>query len=308
MRLFPVALALALAGTLAAVGCSGDHDRLKKKDPVGGEGGTGGTGGAGGTATGGDGGSGGIVEPPGDPKLTVVNGTVDEDGIRFCFVPYPAGATTETPFPANARLDFARASTMSIDTDIPTGSDVEVVVITGTLAATTGRSCAELIATPPADVIAMSHGVLPESAFTTDKSVLLVTAGCIGGRNHQHSDEEQICGPGYAIDLPTATLAAGFMSRISELSRLPLQFTQASLALPEIQLRFRPQTGSTSHQVVNSWSFGQIGPYPPYDSISASQVIHNEALLETVPVGNEAPLSSDSWAIAMTNGGSRTTT
>lgn len=284
-------------------GCAGDHDRLKKEEGGGGVGGVGGAGGDGGDAPGGEGGTMTIEEPPGPPQLTFVNGTVDEDAIRVCFVPYPAGAGSENPWPDGDRVPFARAEVIPIDEVIPGGTDVEVVLLAAPLASTDGRSCAELIDTPPLGVLPRSVGVLPQSVFATEKSILLVSAGCVGGRDHEAPEQEQICGPGYAPDLPNATLVAGFMSRLSDASKIPLQFVQASAGLAEVQLRVQPGNGGTAQAVVTEWTFGAIAPYPPYMGLGTDGLGSlGSSSIDLVTTGSSSPFSSIAWAQAFDNG------
>ncbi len=289
---------------LVAYGCAGDHDRLKKDDAAtGGEGGEGGgMGGALPTTTTGGGGTGGTIEPPGPPQLTFVNGTVDEDAIRVCFVPYPGGASNEMPWPEQDRMAYARGEAIALAAAIPNGTDVEIVLVAGALNDTIGRSCADLIDSPPIDVLARSVGVLPESVFTTEKSILLVSAGCIGGRDHSDANEEQICGLGYTVDQPTATLVAGFMSRLTASNKIPLQFVQASVGLSDVQLRIQPGNGATTQSVLTEWTFGAIAPYPPYLALGTEQL---GGIAQTSIVlfanGSDSPIVSTAWGLAFSN-------
>jgi hypothetical protein len=264
----------------------------------------GGAGGLGGTiTTGGQGGDGGIQEPPGPPQLSVVNGTVDEDAIRICFVPFPDGPSAEMPWPDGDRLDFAGGAVIPIDDVIPTGTDVEVVLVAGSLAATDGMNCADVIDSPPSGVIARSLGLLPESVFTTEKSILLATAGCVGGRDHTHENEELICGAGYTVDQPTATLVAGFMSRLTENGRIPLQFVQASLAIDDVQLRVKPGNGSTAQPILTEWTFGAIAPYPPYTGLGTENLGNvGTTSIELYLTGSQSPLVTAPWSQAFANG------
>lgn len=296
---------LTSAMLLAAYGCAGDHDRLAKDDPVGGEGGVGGMGGASTTtATTGGGGTGGIQEPPGPPRLTMVNGTVDEDALRFCFVPYPDGPSDEVPWPAGERLAYAAAATVPIDEVIPAGTDVELVLLAGPLGASHNLDCGELIASTPAGVLIRSVGVLPESVFTTEKSILFVSAGCVGGRDHEHEDQELICGKGYANDLPTATLVAGFMSRLADTSKVPLQFVLGSLGVSDVAVRVMPGAGATAQQAVDKWTFGAIAPYPPFMALGVTQLGNpSQSSIELYAPGSSSPLVSTLWAQPLDNGG-----
>jgi hypothetical protein len=281
-------------------GCAGDHDRLKKEE--GGAGGAeGGMGGAGGIGGIGAGGSGGIIEPPGPPQLTVVNGIVDTSAVRLCFVPYPAGPGGEQPYPDGATgLGYARSAVIPVIEDlVPAGSDVEVYVIAGAIGATGGMSCADVLSDPPAAVTVRSVGVLPESSFSIEKSILVVTAGCVGGATHTHQNEELVCGVGYAPDAPTATMIAGFMSRLAEPDRLPLQFVQASLALGETQVQVRPGNGSVAQIAVQSWFIGGIAPYPPFMGFATGQLGSvGQTATEIYQTGGVQPVAAVPWSEA----------
>lgn len=302
MRVVEVFTGVCAGFALIAYGCAGDHDRLKKEDPVGGEGGMGGMGGATTTSTTGGGGSGGIQEPPGPPQLTLVNGTVDEDAIRLCLVPYPDGPASEAPWPEGDRLPYARGEVVPIEDVVPPGVDVEIILVAGPLAASDGLDCAELEGEPPPGVLLRSVGIFPESVFTTEKSILIATAGCVGGRDHEHENQELICGKGYASDNPTATVVAGFMSRLTDSSKIPLQFVQASLGVSDVQLRVKPGNGSTAQQIVNTWTFGAIAPYPPYLSLGLSELGNvGQTTIELYTTGSTSPLSSTVWGQAFAN-------
>jgi hypothetical protein len=270
--------AVALAGS-----CSEETSRLAKDDTVAGsggglggsagEGGAGGSGGAGaaGGASSSSGGPGGIVEPAGETKLTVVNGVVDQDAVRFCFVPFPAGATSEQPWPGAQGLSFAGAEVVSdLSGVIPSGVDVEVQLVAGDLGQAAGLDCGQ-IAAAAAPIELHSLGVLPASVFAEPKSLLLVSRGCTGGAGHTDAMEEAICGAGYAPDQPTAGLVAGFMSRIVVADRLALQFVHAAAGLAVSDLWLLPgQDNVPAFIAVEDWSLGAIAPFPPFSKFPVS--------------------------------------
>jgi hypothetical protein len=255
--------------------CGDDHSRLAKTEVGGGGSAEGGSGGLpSSSSSGGFGGTGGIEEPPGPTRLTLVNGIVDTDAVRLCFMAHPTPSGGELPWPSVQGLPFARAATIDPIFDVvPDGTDVELWVVAGNLAATGGVSCADLIATPPTDVQVRSLAVVPESALLEEKSVLLVPSGCVGGPGHTDAQEETICGPGYSETNGNATLVAGFMSRLGNLSKVSLQFVHASAAMPDTVLRLAPAISSAAAQlVVGSFSFGAIAPFPPYMVYATAQL------------------------------------
>jgi len=271
MRAGAIMLSTGLLLGSGVAACAGDHSALAKDGT---------------TATGGSTGSStsttssetisttSIVEPPGPTKLTIVNGTVDYPAVRLCFVPYPAGASgSELPWPGSAEgLPFARGSVVdNIEQVVVKSTDLQLVVVAGTLSQTGGKSCASLIAAPPSGVEVRSVGVLPESVFTEDKSLLLVVYGCVGGANHTHESQASVCGASYANDAPTVGLAAGFMSRLTTEGKAALQLVHAVAAMEQVAIRFVPGLDGATHFLIeNEWALGAISPFPPYSKLSAT--------------------------------------
>ena len=91
----------------------------------------------------------------------------------------------------------------------------------------------------------------------------------MGGPGHSDALQTLVCGTGYNQNNPTATVVAGFMSRLAEPDKVSMQFVQAARALPLTQLRVRPgQSAAVAQLVESSWAWGAITPYPPYDTFS----------------------------------------
>lgn len=263
-----------LLTTAAVVAACGDGSSPLARGPDGGAGGVGGGGGgseATSTTTSGQGGVGGVVEPPGPTTVTLVNGVVDADAVRFCFRPFPGADTGLQPWPGPSGLGYARSGVLdTIAQVIPAGSDVEAFVVAGDLGQVGGANCDQLVDTPPTGVLVRSVGVLPQSALEAERSLLFVAAGCVGGAGHEDENEELICGPGYDPSFGNAGLVAGFMSRISRFDGISMQFVQASQATNPYDLRLRTSSDSTASLIVPSWSVGAIAPFPPYASLSRS--------------------------------------
>ncbi len=300
-----MSVAIALAAALVGA-CSGDHDRLAK-----GQGGSGGSGtGSGGdttstsTSTSGSGGGGGIVEPPGPTRLTVVNGVVDHDAVRFCFLPYPdPGGSAVLPWPGVEGLPFARGAAIEPDEAVPFEGDVELVIMAGSLAATGGKDCLELVQNTPAGVELSSIGVLPASVLDEQKSLLLVANGCLGGPGHSHEQEEIACGPGYSEAAPNVSVLAGFMSRMTSDMKVAMQFAQGSSALPDLRLRVQPgEAGAQPALAVDTWTPGAIAPFPPLTSLSqADLLVIDQAQLALYNTSSSNSIHSASWASAFSN-------
>lgn len=257
---------------LSVLACSGDHNRLAKSASGGGGAGASSTAKASSVVSVASSGSGGATtEPEGATTLTVVNGIVDYAAVRLCFTPFPEGPNPAIqPWPQAATgLPFARGATVPVDTRLPTASDVEVWAIGGQLELAGGSDCATLTSAAPEGLVARSLGVLPASALVEPKSLVLVTSGCLGARKHGGPSQELACGVGYTHKTPTASMIAGFLSRINNPNAVSLQFIQAGRALDQVNLRLTPgKNGATASNVANKWSWGAIVPFPPLDEFS----------------------------------------
>jgi len=301
----PIGLGLLLAaGAGSSLGCSGNHDRLAKTDSTtttaAGGGGAGGAAGGAGGATSSSSGTGGVIEPSGPTRLTVVNGIVDHDATRHCFLPYPDGSgSSALPWPGVEGLPYARGAVVDLASNVVPGEgDVEVVVFGGTLSLTGGESCVDLVASPPQGVESRSLGVLPATTFDEEKSLLLVTTGCLGGPGHSDGElQETVCGLGYSEQTPTASLIGGFMSRLGPDDKLPLQFVHASQTLGDAVMRLRPGVeGGVAQYLVTQWSYGAIAPFPPYADYATADLIDlNLVELHLYLSGEPEPLSVVPW-------------
>jgi hypothetical protein len=299
--------ALTLAdGCLHSLGCDGDHSRLEKTETTthsGGSGGLGGSGGGDGGSTTTSSGTGGIIEPSEPTQLTVVNGIVDQDATRHCFLPYPdSTGSGALPWPGVEGLPYSRGAPIDpIASVVPTGGDVELFVVGGALAQTGGETCVDLVASPPQGVELHSLGVLSAGVFDEQKSLLLVTTGCLGGPGHSDQDlQEMVCGPGYSEQTPNASLVAGFMSRLTEADKLPMQFVHASQALGDAVMRLRPGVdGGIAQYLVPQWSHGSIAPFPPYLALATADLFDLPSTQLEVYLPTEAePISAVPWSVA----------
>jgi len=255
------------------------------------------------TTTAGAGGAGGTIEPAGPTKLTVVGGVVDSAAIRLCFLPFPTGSSSAVPWPDESGLSFAHSATLDLTGGVvPADGDVELVVIGGLVGLTSGMTCDEVIAAPPGGVQAVSIGVLPESVFDEQKSLLLVPNGCIGGPGHSDELEEQICGYGYSEMTPNASLVAGFMSRIVTADKVPMQFAQGSLGTTPLTVRVKPGDATSSSQVaVDVWTAGAVAPFPPFSGLGLNQlsdVAASQLELSGVSGGTESAVGTFAQAFA----------
>jgi hypothetical protein len=277
-------------------GCGEGGSSLAKGDGGAAEGASGGTGGgpaATTTTTTGAGGQGGIEEPPGPTKLTVVAGIVDAAAIQFCFM---SEESSGMPWPGTG-LPYAHAGTL----EPPTGT-IEVIAIGGDLASVGGKSCDELSEQPPAGTVVRSLGIVPGEVLTAERSILLVANGCLGGTDHSDPLEESVCGLGYEPELGNAGLIAGFMSRIALSDKVPLQFAQASVAMPPYDLKVKTHASASPQAVITGWSLGALQPFPPFLVLSQQALAQpNEARLGVYPSSAQDPVFEAPWSVAFAN-------
>lgn len=246
------------------------------------------------TTTTGSGGSGGIEEPAGPTRVTIVDGIVDADAIRVCFL----GDAPSTPVPGPEGIAYAAAAVVD-----PPAGEVEMVVLAGDLAATAGASCDDLVSDPPAGVVARSLGIFPDGVFEAERSILLVPNGCVGGDDHTDPLEASICGAGYEPTFGNASVLAGFMSRIAPLDKVALQFAQASAAMPAHDLRVRSNDVAPPQLVVAKWSIGAVAPFPPYTALSKELLLTpGDARVGVYEGAAQDPIFEVAWSVAFDNG------
>ena len=235
----------------------------------------------------------------------MVNGIVDYGAVQLCFLPHPAGASgSELPWPATPTgLPFARGATVDIAAQIPTASDVEVVAVAGWLEQGAGLSCQALVANAPPGVFTRSLGVLPQTVFAEQKSLLIATTGCMGGVLNTHESETSVCGQGYTPTQATATMVAGFMSRIADPNAVSLQFVHAVRAMDQVVLRVVPaQTSSSSQLVSNNWTWGAVAPFPPFSDLGAVALGDvDKAEIEIYIPNASTPQNTTTFATALNN-------
>ncbi|MFT3767123.1 MAG: hypothetical protein QM820_16625 [Minicystis sp.] len=234
-----------------------------------------GTGGAPSSSSSGAGGAGGDPEPAGTIKLTVVNGVVDYPAVRLCFLP------GDTPWPASASgLAFAGSQVVaSLASAIPIDGDVTPWVIAGDLTQTAGKTCAQILALAapgdagPQPVIARPLAVIPKVVWSSNKSLLLVPNGCLGGPGHDDANGKLACGNGYTSTSPTAGVALVSMSRIADAGHVSLQVVGASTALPEVDVGVLPNLTDAMPKVFAATvSQGAIVPKPPFSGLTVAEL------------------------------------
>ncbi|APR85235.1 Hypothetical protein A7982_10584 [Minicystis rosea] len=235
----------------------------------------------------GTGGVGGDPEPAGTLKLTVVNGINDYYAVRLCFLP------NDTPWPSSANgLPFGRSAVITPGAStVPIDGDVTPWVIAGDLSQTDGKTCTEILALAAADagtsaIVARPLGVIPKVVWATNRSLLLVPSGCVGGFAHEDPSATVACGMGYTGSSPTAGLTLVSMSRIEDGGHVSLQAVSASPALPEVDVALLPSlTDATPRIIAHALSQGAILPKPPFAALTVTEM----GPLDTVQIQTYTP-------------------
>jgi hypothetical protein len=260
-------------------GCSTDHDLLAEKPDAamsndiriiyGNTGGTQMVDSGAGIDDGGD------PEPPGPWKLTWVNGVVDEESTRVCFVPLVGGkevAPDLPPLPSSDWLAFGgRIVLGAIPLVDPAVNDVHPYLIPKSAGGDPSMTCAAVLDAAAAD--GSSGGVLslptiPAGTLAAAHSYLAVATGCtqpvaiidggVPSDKPAATSGETVCGPDSAT--PNASLVLVRLSRLRNAPRLGFQFVHASAATPESTLSFAESLSGNTLFSISKLAFGQIAP------------------------------------------------
>jgi hypothetical protein len=123
----------------------------------------------------------------------------------------------------------------------------------------------------PRPVVAAAIGVIPPSVLMSDRSLLLVATGCMGGAGHDAPNAAIACGMGYTSTTPTTGVVLLGMSRITDPARVGLQVVNASAVLPTSDVGVVPNLNAAPEVLVApSLGPGAIGPSPPFAGLAVS--------------------------------------
>lgn len=299
-RSFVASLVLALLGL--ASGCASDHSALERKD-VASASTTSGAGG--GSATGSvsaTSGAGGAPSEPDVPtQLIFVNGVVDEPAVRFCFVPHPAGPSSEKPWPSAAGLGFARAAELDLATLALDGQDLEVRAILGSAAAVGDKSCAALASASGVRVATLA--LVPGSVLEAKRRLVFVAHGCAGGPGREDPSQSFACGTGYAFDASTLGLVAAARSSLGADDALRIQALHAVSGLEApAKVSVSPGLETLAYQSIEgAWTLGALAPSPPFDALSVAGLANLASA--RVAVSGSAGTAELLLSDALANGG-----
>ncbi len=124
---------------------------------------------------------------------------------------------------------------------------------------------------PGSAVLAFPLATIPATTLTSDRSLLFVPMGCAGGAGHDSASATLGCGQGYASATPTLTPLLVGMSRITNDSRLNLQFVSASPAIGPVDMYVTPNdSGEPTQEIAPDLTTGVIAPVPPFDALPAA--------------------------------------
>jgi hypothetical protein len=159
--------------------------------------------------------------------------------------------------------------------------DVTPWVVAGNLAAVAGKTCTEILAlAQPADggaappVVAAQLGVIPKAVLaTSQRSLLLVPMGCMGGPGHDAANATTGCGMGYTSQTPTTGVVFLGMSRITDPKKVSLQVVSASVTFPVQDFRLLPSKANAQEvAVAHALPQGAVGPFPPFQGLALADI------------------------------------
>ncbi len=147
---------------------------------------------------------------------------------------------------------------------------------------------------PPPPIVAAEIGVIPQSVFSSDRSLLLVPTGCMGGAGHDASGANIACGTGYTSTTPTTGVVLVGMSRLTDKAHVSLQVVNASTVLPTCDVGVVPNLNAATEAVVApSLGPGAIGPSPPFAGLAITAFGPVGGVqVDTYSPGSETPSSS----------------
>jgi hypothetical protein len=186
-------------------------------------------------------------------------------------VPWPDGGDPP-PVPADEK-GLAFGASLVVDPQnaaIPSEKDLWVHAVAGDLAKTAGKNCNVLTTGPAiAGVVVAPIAVIPASAFSAERSLLVVPSGCMGGPGHTDPAEKQACGETYSPDTPYPGLLAAGMSRLTKAGAMSIQAAHAAPGMPTVDVRILSGIeGTMPNQIAPSLTAGEVGPFPPSQELS----------------------------------------
>jgi hypothetical protein len=212
---------------------------------------------------------GGDPEPPGPWRLTWVNGVVDEESTRVCFVPVVGGQEVPPDLPPlpNEGIPFAGKLVLgAIPFVDPAANDVHPYLVPHGAGVDAAATCATLLA-PEAGAAVLSLPTIPAGTLSARHSYLAVATGCTqpvaiidGGvpSDKPATSGETVCGPDSAS--PNASLVLVRLSRLPVAPKIGFQFVHASAATPEAMVVLAHAITGNTLLSIAKLGFGQIAP------------------------------------------------
>jgi hypothetical protein len=202
-----------------------------------------------------------FIDPDGPPELRLLNGVTDRGSVRFCLVPWAAGAAgAAAPFPASGVPYGGQADPVFPDGFDPAVDALRPLVIGGDI--DPAADCGALLAAPPEGVAVAALPVLPAGTFSAPRSLLLVAAGCLGGS--LAPDPSFTCGSGVSGAAGNPTMFIAELSRaVPPADRISLQILHGSAAMGKLKLTMKPSGDLTPVVLSGELSPGQVAPRPP---------------------------------------------
>jgi hypothetical protein len=240
----------------------------------------------------------GDPEPPGPWTLTWVNGVVDEEATRVCFVPVIDGHETPpatAPLPTGNGLPFGGKLVLEAIPSIDlAANDLHPYLVPKSAGFDPAATCETLLGAAAGDAASIGPlplPIIPAGTLSDRRSYLAVATGCTapvaiidGGpaSDKPPTSGDTVCGPD-----PGSAMAGLVLVRLSRLDiapKLGFQVVHASAATPDAILTFaQPLSGSTLFST-GRISFGQIAP-PHEPKVISVLDLRSNAGMATVTIG-----------------------
>lgn len=135
-------------------------------------------------------------------------------------------------------------------------------------------------------VVVSELASIPASALTSERSLLFVPSGCMGGNGHDNGGAPNGCGSGYTSATPTAAPVLVSMSRIQAAKDVSLQVVSASPAIQPMDVHLLPAVdGAAEVTLTAGLAQGAIAPTPPFRALTAAAY----GSLATVQINTYSP-------------------
>ncbi|MEO8902233.1 MAG: hypothetical protein ABI488_10145 [Polyangiaceae bacterium] len=145
---------------------------------------------------------------------------------------------------------------------------------------------------------------IPAGTLSAGRSILYVATGCMGGFAYYAPSSAEYCGDGYTEQTPTVSAMLVSLSRRTQPGEAGMQFLNASLASPGVNVNSRPPVPAqdTGISLVSNVSAGQLAPHSAILSHPASE-FGATRLYDVAILAGGAVLTAEPWTDVLLRGG-----